>query len=77
MELTLRKQATGQAFVSTYSVVFYKTNGYAEDAFTYSLMTSCLGFLAVLPAMYTVDRLGYIISCSVSNIWKGAKLSFF
>ncbi|OQE20570.1 hypothetical protein PENSTE_c013G02249 [Penicillium steckii] len=67
------QQATGQVFVSTYSVVFYKTNGYAEDAFTYSLMTSCLGFLAVLPAMYTVDRLGrrssLMISFFLQTLW--------
>ncbi|KAJ5377313.1 uncharacterized protein N7496_004722 [Penicillium cataractarum] len=53
-----QQQATGQAFVSTYSVVFYKANGYAKYAFTYPLITACLGFLAILPAMYMVDRFG-------------------
>lgn len=28
------QQATGQAFVSTYQTTFYKTNGYADQAFT-------------------------------------------
>ncbi|OOQ81718.1 putative sugar transporter [Penicillium brasilianum] len=60
------QQATGQAFVSTYSVVFYKTNGYAEYAFTYPLITACLGFLALLPAMYMVDKLGRRFSLMIS-----------
>ena len=51
-------QTTGQAFVSTYQTQSYKTNGYADHAFTYPVISSCLGFLSVLPGMYFVDRLG-------------------
>lgn len=51
-------QTTGQAFVSTYQTTFYKQNGYANEAFTYPIINSCLGFIAVLPAMCLVDSLG-------------------
>lgn len=51
-------QTTGQAFVSTYQTTFYKTNGYAAEAFTYPVINSCLGFLSVLPGMYLVDKFG-------------------
>ncbi|CAL5867679.1 uncharacterized protein PFLUO_LOCUS1898 [Penicillium psychrofluorescens] len=49
---------TGQAFVSTYQTTFYKQNGYAAKAFIYPVINSCLGFFAVLPAMYMVDKFG-------------------
>ncbi|KAI5460119.1 putative sugar transporter [Mariannaea sp. PMI_226] len=52
------QQATGQAFVSTYQTVFYKENGYASHAFDYPIITSVLGFVAVIPAMYLVDTVG-------------------
>ncbi|CAK7213515.1 hypothetical protein SBRCBS47491_001826 [Sporothrix bragantina] len=52
------QQTTGQAFVSTYQTTFYKTNGFAAQAFTFPIITSCLGFLSVLPAMYLVDAAG-------------------
>ncbi|PCG91079.1 Major facilitator superfamily domain, general substrate transporter [Penicillium occitanis (nom. inval.)] len=52
------QQTTGQAFVSTYQTTFYKTNGYAAEAFTYPVINSCLGFLSVLPGMYFVDKFG-------------------
>ncbi|CAK7204035.1 hypothetical protein SEUCBS139899_006786 [Sporothrix eucalyptigena] len=52
------QQTTGQAFVSTYQTTFYKTNGFAAEAFTYPIITTCLGMLAVVPAMYLVDTLG-------------------
>ncbi|ETS85092.1 hypothetical protein PFICI_03117 [Pestalotiopsis fici W106-1] len=50
--------ATGQAFVSTYQTVFYSNNGYKAQAFTYPIINGVLGMLAVLPAMYLVDKLG-------------------
>jgi len=56
--LTCSLQTTGQAFVSTYQTTFYKTNGYAAQAFTYPVVNSCLSFLSVIPAMYLVDKLG-------------------
>ncbi|KAF2994218.1 hypothetical protein E8E14_001820 [Neopestalotiopsis sp. 37M] len=52
------QQATGQAFVSTYQTVFYSTNGYKAQAFTYPIINGVLGMLAVLPAMYFVDKIG-------------------
>ncbi|KAH8880772.1 putative sugar transporter [Thozetella sp. PMI_491] len=52
------QQTTGQAFVSTYQTVFYATNGYAAEAFTYPIVSSCLGMVAVIPAMYLVEKLG-------------------
>lgn len=57
-DLTRGLQTTGQAFVSTYQTVFYKTNGFAAQAFTYPIVTSVLGCLAVIPAMYMVDKIG-------------------
>lgn len=53
-------QVTGQAFVSTYQTTFYKTNGYADQAFTYPIITAVLQWLAVIPGMYLVDRIGYV-----------------
>lgn len=52
------QQITGQAWVSTYQTVFYKENGYADHAFTYPIISSCLSVLAVLPCMYFSDVLG-------------------
>lgn len=52
------QQITGQAFVSTYQTVFFKENGYADHAFTYPVISSCLSVLAVLPCMYFSDVLG-------------------
>ncbi|KAL1856418.1 hypothetical protein VTK73DRAFT_8293 [Phialemonium thermophilum] len=52
------QQTTGQAFISTYQTTFYKTNGFAAQAFTYPVINSCLTFLAVLPGMYLVDVFG-------------------
>lgn len=52
------QQATGQAFVSTYQTVFYKTNGYADQAFTYPIINSCLSFFSILPGMYLVEKVG-------------------
>ncbi|CAK7199498.1 hypothetical protein SEUCBS139899_002178 [Sporothrix eucalyptigena] len=52
------QQTTGQAFVSTYQTTFYKTNGFAMQAFTYPVINSCLSLLSVLPAMYLVDVFG-------------------
>lgn len=51
-------QTTGQAFVSTYQTVFYKQNGYADQAFTYPVINTCLGLLIVLVAMYMVEKFG-------------------
>lgn len=52
------QQITGQAFVSTYQTVFYKSNGYAAQAFTYPVINSVLQIVAVVPGMFLVDRLG-------------------
>lgn len=51
-------QATGQAFVSTYQTVFYRSNGYAAHAFTYPIINSCLSLVSVIPGMYAVDKFG-------------------
>ncbi|KAF5026819.1 hypothetical protein F66182_1103 [Fusarium sp. NRRL 66182] len=67
------QQATGQAFASTYQTVFYKENGYADKAFTYPIINSVLGCLAVIPAMYLVDNLGrrytLMISYALQALW--------
>ncbi|KAH8891220.1 putative sugar transporter [Thozetella sp. PMI_491] len=52
------QQTTGQAFVSTYQTTFYKTNGYAAQAFTYPIINGCLSFFAVIPTMYLVEKIG-------------------
>ncbi|KAF5009431.1 hypothetical protein FDECE_4363 [Fusarium decemcellulare] len=64
------QQTTGQAFTSTYQTVFYKENGYADKAFTYPIVTSVLGCVAVTPAMYLVDRLGRRYTLMVSYIFQ-------
>ncbi|KAL1887659.1 hypothetical protein Sste5346_010054 [Sporothrix stenoceras] len=64
------QQTTGQAFVSTYQTTFYKTNGFAAQAFTFPIITSCLGFLAVVPAMYLVDSVGRRITLLQSYLFQ-------
>ncbi|CAG1965224.1 unnamed protein product [Fusarium graminearum] len=68
------QQATGQAFSSTYQTVFYKQEGYSSyQAFTYPIVTSVLGMIAVCPAMYmvdSVDRRGTLmISYPLQALW--------
>ncbi|KAL4925284.1 sugar porter family MFS transporter [Aspergillus undulatus] len=67
------QQATGQAFVSTYQTKFYQQNGFADQAYTYPLISSVFGFVAVLIAMYFVDKLGrrytFIISYAFQTLW--------
>ncbi|KAG8353928.1 hypothetical protein FVEN_g8141 [Fusarium venenatum] len=68
------QQATGQAFSSTYQTVFYKQNGYSSyQAFTYPIITSVLGMIAVCPAMYMVDSVGrrktLMISYPLQALW--------
>ncbi|ETI27799.1 hypothetical protein G647_00248 [Cladophialophora carrionii CBS 160.54] len=67
------QQTTGQAFVSTYQTTFYKTNGLADQAFTYPVISYCLSFLSVIPAMYTIDRIGrrysLMITFSFQAFW--------
>ncbi|KAJ5648791.1 hypothetical protein N7490_005163 [Penicillium lividum] len=64
---------TGQAFVSTYQTTFYKTNGYADHAFTYPVISGCIGLVAVIPAMYMVDKIGrrscLMISFFLQGLW--------
>ncbi|KAJ8107355.1 hypothetical protein ONZ43_g6758 [Nemania bipapillata] len=52
------QQTTGQAFVSTYQTTFLKQNGFAAEAFTYPVINTALSFVAVIPAMYLVDKVG-------------------
>ncbi|KAL4938438.1 hypothetical protein BDV06DRAFT_215079 [Aspergillus oleicola] len=54
------QQATGQAFVSRYQTKFYQQNGFADQAYTYPLVSSVLSFVAVLITMYFVDKLGSV-----------------
>ncbi|RSH92483.1 hypothetical protein EHS25_008899 [Saitozyma podzolica] len=67
------QQITGQAFVSTYQTVFYKSNGYAAQAFTFPVINGVLGTLAVIPGMFLVDSLGrrplFMISCALQAFW--------
>ncbi|KAL4922079.1 general substrate transporter [Aspergillus aurantiobrunneus] len=67
------QQATGQAFVSTYQTRFYQQNGFAEHAYTYPLISSVLGVVAVLVAMCFVDKLGrrhtLFISYAFQALW--------
>lgn len=51
-------QITGQAFVSTYAVIFYQANGYAAHAFTYPIITSVFSILSCIPCMHFVDTAG-------------------
>lgn len=61
------QQITGQAFTSTYQVVFYRQNGYAAQAFTYPIIGSVLAMAAVLPGMVLVDSLGRRPVLLISN----------
>ncbi|WVF67472.1 hypothetical protein IAT40_002228 [Kwoniella sp. CBS 6097] len=67
------QQITGQAFVSTYQTVFYKTNGYADQAFLYPVINSVLQLVAVIPGMFLVDNLGrrglLLLSCSFQSLF--------
>ncbi|OJJ07360.1 hypothetical protein ASPVEDRAFT_56765 [Aspergillus versicolor CBS 583.65] len=67
------QQATGQAFVSTFQTKFYQQNGYAENAYTYPIISSVLNLVAVLLAMVLVDRLGrrytLFLSYSLQALW--------
>ncbi|KAL2795192.1 general substrate transporter [Aspergillus keveii] len=64
------QQATGQAFVSTYQTRFYQQNGFAEHAYTYPLISSVFGVVAVLMAMYFVDKLGRRYTFFISYIFQ-------
>ncbi|KAJ8124793.1 hypothetical protein O1611_g8846 [Lasiodiplodia mahajangana] len=55
---TMIVMTTGQAFVSTYQTTFLKQNGFAAEAFTYPVINTALSFVAVIPAMYLVDKVG-------------------
>ncbi|CAI7665034.1 unnamed protein product [Penicillium manginii] len=67
------QQVTGQAFVSTYQVKFYQQNGYAEYAYTYPLVCSVLGVVAVIIAMCFIDNLGrrytLLMSYAFQALW--------
>ncbi|KAL2839000.1 general substrate transporter [Aspergillus pseudoustus] len=64
------QQATGQAFVSTYQTRFYQQNGFAEHAYTYPLISSVFGVVAVLMAMYFIDKLGRRYTFFISYIFQ-------
>ncbi|CAG9953117.1 unnamed protein product [Clonostachys rosea f. rosea IK726] len=70
---TMEVQTTGQAFVSTYQTVFYKENGYADQAFTYPVILYCLNTLVVIPAMYLIEYMGrrnlLLASFSLQAFW--------
>ncbi|KAL2831559.1 general substrate transporter [Aspergillus cavernicola] len=67
------QQATGQAFVSTYQTRFYQQNGFADQAYTYPLISSVFGLFAVVLAMTLIDRLGrrytLFISYAFQALW--------
>ncbi|OCF32680.1 hypothetical protein I317_06080 [Kwoniella heveanensis CBS 569] len=67
------QQITGQAFVSTYQTVFYKSNGYADQAFLYPVINGVLQLFAVIPGMFLVDNLGrrplLLLSCSFQGLF--------
>ncbi|CAI6038594.1 unnamed protein product [Clonostachys chloroleuca] len=57
----------------TYQTVFYKENGYAEQAFTYPVILYCLHTLVVIPAMYLIGYMGrrnlLLASFSLQAFW--------
>ncbi|KAL3476667.1 general substrate transporter [Aspergillus californicus] len=65
------QQATGQAFVSTYQTRFYQENGFAAQAYTYPIISSVIGMVAMFPAMYSIDRLGRRYTLFISYIFQG------
>lgn len=38
--------------------MFYRTNGYADKAFVYPIIASCLAALGVVGTMLSIDRVG-------------------
>lgn len=52
------QQITGQAFMSTYQTMFYKSNGYADQSFTYPIINAVLSIVAVVPCMLLLDTIG-------------------
>ncbi|KAF5005043.1 hypothetical protein FDECE_8459 [Fusarium decemcellulare] len=52
------QQATGQAFISQYNVIFYQSQGFAKQAFVFNLISPCLGIVCLLLTWFIVDAVG-------------------
>lgn len=52
------QQITGQAFVSQYAAVFYQRNGFANQAFLFTLVSNVTGLAGTALAWFVVDGFG-------------------
>lgn len=52
------QQITGQAFVSQYNVIFYQQQGLGAQAFTFNLITPCLGVFCIFFTWFLIDATG-------------------
>ncbi|KAM0331477.1 hypothetical protein ACHAQA_003153 [Verticillium albo-atrum] len=52
------QQITGQAFLSQYNIIFYQRFGFAKQAFTFGVISSVLGLVAIVMTWALVDGLG-------------------
>lgn len=52
------QQITGQAFVSQYAAVFYQRNGFANQAFLFTLVSNITGLAGTALAWFVVDGFG-------------------
>lgn len=52
------QQITGQAFVNQYAAVFYQRNGFASQAFLFTLVSNVTGLAGTVLAWFVVDGFG-------------------
>lgn len=52
------QQITGQAFVSQYAAVFYQRNGFAKQAFLFTMISNVTGLVGTLLTWTVVDGFG-------------------
>lgn len=52
------QQITGQAFVSQYSVIFYQQEGFASQAFVFTVLNNVVSLVCLLFTWFIVDSVG-------------------
>lgn len=52
------QQITGQAFVNQYSAIFYQQNGFAKEAFLFTVLANVAGVIGTAMTWAVVDTLG-------------------
>lgn len=52
------QQITGQAFVSQYSVIFYQQQGFASQAFLFTVLNNVVQLVCLILTWFIVDGVG-------------------